>query len=152
MNTFRGPFRVMFEDLRLQFYILTCITVVLSTFYILIGIFVPSEGTFNAGASFGPYYGLFLFYPFLIYTKGFKYIISLGGTRKQFLFSTFASVGIFLISGTLVLNGLYTLNDYLVHRGISSATLFHMGDLIKGSGPLLYYWVYLLWLVLRFGI
>ncbi|CDQ40533.1 MULTISPECIES: hypothetical protein [Virgibacillus] len=152
MNTFKGPFRVMFEDLRVQFYILTTITAVLSIFYIILGMLFSSDGSFNAGASFGPYYGMFLIYPFFIFTKGFKYIISFGGTRKQFLFSAFINAGIFILIGSLVLNGLYVLNNYLIEQGISSGTLFHMGDLVNESGFFLYLWVDILWGIFLFGI
>lgn len=152
MNTFKGPFRLMFEDMRVQFYILTVVTAILSIFYILLGIFVSSEGTFGVGASFGPYYGMYFIYPFLIFTKGYKYILSFGGTRKQFLVSAFVNAAIFIIAGSLVLNGFYLINNYFLNAEISSATLFHMGDLVDGSSIFLYFWVDILWGIFLFGI
>ncbi|WP_102275272.1 hypothetical protein [Cytobacillus massiliigabonensis] len=152
MNTFKGPFRVIFEDLRIQFYILTGATLVLSLVYLIIGKILASHDTFTVGASFGPYYSLFLYYPFLAYTKAYKYTISLGGTRKQFLLSTIANTGIFLLMTTLILNAFYLLTDYLANKEIISAKLIHMGDLVKGASPLLYPWIDLLWGIILFGI
>lgn len=152
MNTFKGPFRVIFEDLRIQFYILTGATVVLSLVYLIIGKILSSHETFTVGASFGPYYSLYLYYPFLAYTKAYKYTLSLGGTRKQFLGSTIANIGIFLIMTTFILNLFYYLTEYLSNLGIISASLIHMGDLVKGASPLLYPWIDLLWGIILFGI
>ncbi|MED4531566.1 hypothetical protein [Metabacillus fastidiosus] len=152
MNTFKGPFRIMFEDLRLQFYILAGVTSFLSILYIVLGIFVPSDDKFIVGVSFGPFYGFFLIYPFFFYTKGFKYIISLGGTRKQFLLSSFLNISLFLVMAIIILNGFYFLTDYLVKEGISKGTLFHMGNLVNGAAPYLYPWIDLLWGIILFSI
>ncbi|MED3574936.1 hypothetical protein [Cytobacillus praedii] len=152
MNTFNGPFRVIFEDLRIQFYILTVATLVLSIVYLIIGKILSSHDTFTIGASFGPYYSLYIYYPFLAYTKAYKYTLSLGGTRKQFLLSTIANIGLFLLMTTFILNFFYYLTDYLSNQGIISTSLIHMGDLVKGASPLLYPWIDLLWGLILFGI
>ncbi|MEC2074904.1 hypothetical protein [Metabacillus fastidiosus] len=152
MNTFKGPFRIMFEDLRLQFYILAGVTSFLSILYIILGIFVPSDDKFMVGVSFGPFYGFFLIYPFLFYAKGFKYIISFGGTRKQFLLSSFLNIGLFLVMAIITLNSFYFLTDYLVSEGISKGSLFHMGDLVSGANAYLYPWIDLLWGIIIFSI
>ncbi|MGG3928019.1 hypothetical protein ABET51_18815 [Metabacillus fastidiosus] len=152
MNTFKGPFRIMFEDLRFQFYILAGVTSFLSILYIVLGIFVPSDDKFMVGVSFGPFYGFFLIYPFLFYSKAFKYIVSFGGTRKQFLLSSFLNISLFLIIAVLLLNIFYFLTDYLVSEGISKGTLFHMGDLVSGAGIYLYPWIDLLWGIVLFSI
>ena len=151
MNTFKGPFRLIFEDFRLQFYIMTGVTSVLSIFYIVFWILLSSEDTFIGGVNFGPYYTMFIILPILAYMKGLKHIISFGGTRKQFLLSTFINFALFLILSTLVLNGLYLVTEYFARQGITNATLFHMGHLVNVSSPLLYLWIDTLWGIIIFG-
>lgn len=148
MNALKGPFRLMFEDMRIQFYILTGITVALWLFFLVLGM---SVDTFM-GTLFGPYYGLFAIYPFLVYNKGYVYTLALGGTRKQFLFSMLAASGLFIVICMAVLNGIYQLNAFLLNQGIINIPLFHMGELVGSANPLLYFWVDLLWCVFLFGV
>ncbi|WP_054706036.1 hypothetical protein [Bacillus sp. JCM 19041] len=152
MNTFKGPFRIVFEDLRIQLFIIGGITIVLSIVYFLLGVFASADEVFNAGASFGPIYGLLLFYPFFFFNRPYQFTLAFGGTRKQFLLAVFSAGAILIVAGGLLLNSLYFLNQFLVDHGYSMGTIFHMADLGESTNPLLYIWIDLLWCTFLFGI
>lgn len=150
MNTFKGPFLLMFEDMKVQFYIISAITVLLTAFYILLGMIYNRE-LFNVGAIYGPFYGLLLIYPFLIFNRCYQYILSLGGTRKQFMGAVMLAGGLFILAGMTALNVLYAFNEFLVGEGYSAARITHLADLSGSSNFFLYVWVDLLWGTFLFG-
>src|SRR5699024_12332496 len=90
----------------------------------------------------------FLIYPFLNY-KGYNYIISLGGTRKQFVLTMYLSVLIFSFASVALLNFLYYLSTNIVG---STATLFHLGGLVNSANWLVYLWVDFSWILFLFSL
>ncbi|ALX48407.1 hypothetical protein [Lentibacillus amyloliquefaciens] len=145
MNTLKGPFLLMFKEMRLTFYINFGITIALMALYIFLSYSTGENG--DLGSIFGPFYAVFLIYPFILF-QGYKYILSLGGTRRQFMMATFASVSIYMVLSVLILNGLHLLSQFFIDQG----QMFHMADLVNGSHPLLYIWIDLLWVVFLFGV
>lgn len=152
MNTFKGPFRLVFEDFRIQFFMIGGITIVLSIVYFLLGVFANADEVFNAGQSFGPFYGLLLLYPFFFFNKPYQFTLALGGTRKQFLLAVFSAGAILIVASVLLINSLYFLNQFLVDHGYSMGTIFHMADLGESTNPLVYIWIDLLWCTCLFGV
>src|SRR5699024_3662469 len=71
---------------------------------------------------FGPFFIVFLIYPFINF-KGYNYILSLGGTRKQFVLAMYLSVLIFSFASVALLTFLYYLSTHIV---VSTAILFHL--------------------------
>ncbi|GAK09176.1 hypothetical protein [Geomicrobium sp. JCM 19038] len=145
MNTLKGPFRLIFKEMKPTFLINAGITIALMGLFVFLSFY--ADGNENIGVLFGPFYAIFLFFPFFL-MKGYKCILSLGGTRKQFMISTYLSVTIYTILGVLTLNGFYYLSPYVLNQGY----IFHMGDLVNESNPFLYLWVDALWLFILFGI
>jgi len=144
MYTLKGPFRLIMKEMSLTFYINIGVTLALMALFIFLSYYnVANEAL---GIAFGPFYVIFLVYPFILF-KGYKYILSLGGTRKQFMVATFLSVGIYIMLSGIILNGLYFLSPLLFNEG----QLFHMADLVSGSHPFLYFWIDLLWMFILFG-
>ncbi|MBY7141566.1 hypothetical protein KFZ56_00285 [Virgibacillus sp. NKC19-3] len=144
MNTLKGPFRLIMKEMNLTFYINIGVTLALMALFTFLSYFNVANETL--GITFGPIYAIFLAYPFILF-KGYKYILSLGGTRKQFMLVTFLSAAIYIVLSAIILNGLYFLSPLLFNEG----ELFHMADLVNGSQPLLYFWVDVLWMFILFG-
>ncbi|WP_413381742.1 hypothetical protein [Alkalihalobacillus sp. 1P02AB] len=150
MNTFKGPFLILFEDLRFQIYIILLITFFLEVFMVGLGLLLNVDQF--AAVVFGPIYGLFIIYPFILFNKSYKYTLAFGGTRKQFLFATYLNVGLFLLITMLILNGMYQLNQWVFDRGISSAQFIHAGWIHESTNAFLYIWTDILWGVFAFGL
>ncbi|GAF15472.1 hypothetical protein JCM19046_2672 [Bacillus sp. JCM 19046] len=152
MSTFKGPFRIVFEELRIQFYIIAIITIVLTALYVCLGIInANNDETFNVGANFGPVYGFLLLYPFFFFNNSYQYTLALGGTRKQFMLAASISGILFIVCSMLIINLLLVLNGWLIEQQYSSSTIFHMGDLLPTSNPFLYYCLDLFYGVFLFG-
>ncbi|WP_026701921.1 hypothetical protein [Salibacterium aidingense] len=153
MNTFKGPFRLLLKEMRPTFYINTLVTLVLMAFFIILGFWTESadNSTVAVGVIFGPYYAIFLAYPFIIF-PGYRYILSLGGTRKQFMKAALMSAVLYVLLAMLILNGLHFLSESIVSFGNHSISFFHMADLVNGENPLLYLWVDILWCLFLFGV
>jgi len=146
MNTLKGPFRLIMKELSVTFYINIGITFALMILHVFISYYSAENETF--GGIFGPFYAIFLLFPFML-SKAYKSILSLGGTRKQFMFATFLSNGIYIVLSGIILNGLYFLSPLLL---FNEGQIFHMADLVNGSQPLLYLWIDLLWMFIAFGL
>ncbi|QQK80836.1 hypothetical protein HUG20_13660 [Salicibibacter cibi] len=145
MNTLKGPLRVIIKEVNVTFYINVGVTLGLMALYIFLSFYLGENEML--GITFGPFYGIFLIYPFILF-KGYKYILSLGGTRKQFMIATYLSISIYIILSGILLNGLHFLSPYLLNEGY----IFHMADLVSGSNPLLYVWIDVLWMIILFGV
>ena len=145
MNTFKGPFRLIIKEMNVTFYINLVVTLALMGLYIFLSFYLAENDML--GVTFGPFYAIFFVYPFIVF-KGYKYILSLGGTRKQFMFATYLSIGIYIVLSGIILNGLHYLSPYLLNEGY----IFHMADLVNGSHPLLYIWIDILWMIILFGV
>lgn len=128
----------------LIFYINVAVTVAIFALFLFLSF--RADGNENLGVIFGPFYAIFLFYAFMFF-KSYNYIISFGGTRMQFILSTFISTLIFLTVGTIILNALYILGEMTFQNGY----IFHMADILNGANPAMYFWVDFLWLFILFG-
>lgn len=151
MNTFKGPFRIIFEELRIQFYIMAIITIAITALYVFIGVYNSEGETFNVGVNFGPIYGFLLFYPLFFFNGAYKFTLALGGTRKQFMHAVSIAGLLFIVFGMLLINILAIANSWLVDQNYSSGVMFQIGDLLSSSNMLLYYWIDLLYGIFLFG-
>lgn len=145
MNTLKGPFKIVEREMRVTFYISLAITIALFALYFFLSFRV--EANTSLGAMFGPFYGVFFFYPFII-AKTYKYILSMGGTRNQFFFGTVLAMLMYLVITVLVLNGLYLLSEAI----FQNAFVFHMADLLHEANLPMYFWIDFLWLFILFGL
>lgn len=148
-STFTGPFKLMFEDLKKQTIIILSVTLAILILSSLTGFLISDQ---YSGAIFGPIYGFFLIYPFLLYNKTYRYVLSLGGTRKQYLVSTMINTILFICINTLILNVAYQLNVYLSEKNISPIHLQHAGAMLASDNPLLYWWTDILFCFFLFGL
>lgn len=145
MNTLKGPFKIIIKEMNPTFLWNIGITIALMGLFIVLSFY--TDGNEHLGITFGPFYVIFLVYPFIL-MKAYKCILSLGGTRKQYMIATFLSIGIYLVLSAIILNGLYFLSPYVLNQGY----IFHMGDLVNESNPFLYVWIDVLWMFILFGI
>lgn len=144
MNTLKGPLKIVSKEMGLIFHINAAVTIALFALFLFLSFRI--DGNENLGMIFGPFYAIFLFYAFMFF-KSYNYIISFGGTRMQFILSTFISTLIFLTVGTIILNALYILGEMIFQNGY----IFHMADILNGANPAMYFWVDFLWLFILFG-
>ena len=145
MNTLKGPFKVVMKEMGLTFYINTFLTVALFALYIFLS--TKAEPNEMLGVIFGPFYVVFAAYPFIFF-KAYKYILALGGTRKQFMFSALAVSMIYLVAAALILTALHLLGEVIFENGYN----FHMAHILSNPGTAMYFWVDFLWLFILFGI
>lgn len=145
MNTLKGPFKVVSKEMRLTFYINAFLTIALFALYIFLS--TKTDSNELLGVIFGPFYVVFLAYPFVFF-KAYKYILALGGTRKQFMISAITASMIHLIGATVLLNVLHLLGESLFHTGYN----FHMADILADPNAAMYFWVDFLWLFILLGI
>ncbi|WP_312098292.1 hypothetical protein [Niallia sp.] len=145
MNTFTGPFRLMMREMSLTFYINVAITFVLFAFYNILGfIGVTDAGSFIL---FGPLFIVFLIYPFANFS-GYKYILSLGGTRKQFVLALYLTAFIYGVISVVILNLFYLITNSINN----SINLLHFAELTNSSNWLVYLWVDFCWIFFLFSL
>lgn len=145
MNTLKGPFSVVFKEMKLTFYINTGITIALFALYIFLS--TQLDGNEMLGLIFGPFYIVFLTYAFIFF-KSYKLILSFGGTRKQFMLSSFIAAFLYITAGTIVLTALHYIGEVTFQDGY----VFHMADILNDANPAMYFWVDFLWLFILFGL
>lgn len=145
MNTLKGPFKIVAKEMSLTFYINVGITIALFALYIFLS--TQLDGNNMLGLIFGPFYVIFLTFPFIFF-KSYKYILSLGGTRKQFMISSFIAGLLYILAGAVILTILYYAGKLLLQDGY----MFHMADLLDTANPAMYFWIDFLWLFILFGI
>src|SRR5699024_8268077 len=80
--------------------------------------------------------------------KSYKFILALGGTRKQFIVSSFLSTLAFIIICTIILNVLYLISGMTFQNGF----IFHMADILNDANAAMYLWIDFLWLFIIFSI
>lgn len=148
MNTFTGPFRLMMKEMSRTFYINVVITFVLFVFFNLLGFIDAESASF---IFFGPLYIVFLLYPFINF-KGYNYILSLGGTRNQFVLAIYLSAFIFSVISVSLLNLFYYLSTNIISSGSRSVNFFHLADLVNSSNWLIYLWVDFSWIIFLFSL
>ncbi|GAF63355.1 hypothetical protein BTS2_0246 [Bacillus sp. TS-2] len=149
MNTFKGPFQLFYEELRLQVMIIAIITAFIFAVATVIGYLVGVQINHTI---FGPVYGLLFIYPFIAFTKGYKNLMALGGTRKQFLLSVFLNAFLFISIAMILLNSLYFLNQYLFIRDLTYLNLIHTAGFFPNESIILYFWSDFIWGILAFSI
>lgn len=145
MNTLKGPFKMMTKEMGMTFYINAGITLALFALYIFLS--SQADGNEYLGLLFGPFYIVFLIFPFILF-KSYNFILSFGGTRKQFIISTFISTLIFIVIGTIILNVLNIISEMTFQNGY----MFHMADILSDPNTAMYFWIDFLWLFILFGI
>ena len=147
MNTFTGPFRLMLKEMSMTFYINTAITFVLFIFFNFLG-FIDAEKS-GSFILFGPFIIVFLLYPFINF-KGYQYILSLGGTRKHFVWAFYLSALIYSVIGVIFLNVLYYLSVNIFDSG--SVKFMHLASFVNDANMLVYLWVDISWILFVFGL
>lgn len=145
MNTLKGPLKIVTKEMGMTFYINVGITIALFALYIILS--TKADGNEYVGVLFGPFYVIFLVYPFVLF-KSYNFILSLGGTRKQFIASTFIAALIFIVIGVILLNGLHLISQMVFQNGY----LFHMADILTDVSTAMYFWIDFVWLFILFGI
>src|SRR5690625_5164200 len=145
MNTLKGPFKVVVKEMNLTFYINVGITIALFLLYIFLSAQVGGDNML--GFIFGPFYIVFLIYPFIFF-RSYKFILSLGGTRKQFMMTSFIATFLYLVMASILLTVLHYIGDMMLQDGY----IFHMADILGDANPVLYFWVDFLWMFTFFGI
>lgn len=145
MNRLKGPLKIVSKEMGVTFYINTGITIALFALYLFLSFRADSNE--HLGVLFGPFYVIFLVYPFIFF-KSYNFILALGGTRKQFIISSFLSTLIFIVIGTIILNVLHLIGGMTFQSGY----LFHMSDILNDANPAMYFWIDFLWLFILFGL
>ncbi|MFB4160021.1 hypothetical protein ACE1TF_09065 [Geomicrobium sp. JSM 1781026] len=143
MKPMTGPLLLMRKEMNFTFVINMIITVVLFFSFAWIGS-IEADASF---VLFGPIYAVFLLYPWVNF-KGYSLILSLGGTRRQFVISFYLIAIVFMILSVAILHGLYLINDQLLQW----TTFTQTGELLGSSHPLLYIWADFIWLFALFSI
>ncbi|WP_404427949.1 hypothetical protein LG296_09055 [Ureibacillus chungkukjangi] len=147
MNSFVGPFRLMIKEMSMTFYINATITFVLFIFFNLLGVFdVAKSGIFFLH---GPLFIVFLLYPFINF-KGYQYILSFCGTRKQFVFAFYLSSLIYGAISILLLNLFYYLSKII--NANNTIEFFHLANIVNDSNLLMELWIDFTWLIFVFSL
>ncbi len=146
MNTFMGPFRLMMKEMCVTFYINAIITCVLFAFFAVLALSDVIDSV--SFILFGPLFIVFLMYPFVNF-KAYDYILSFGGTRKQFVMALYLSAFLFSAASAVLLNALYFLSTRIAGP---SMALFHLGRLTNHSSWLVSVWVDFSWLSFLFAL
>lgn len=141
----KGPIRILLKEMNVTFYINLIITIALVPLYIFISM-TDNTDNFN-GVLFGPFYVILFIFPFVVF-KCYQYILSLGGTRKQFMLSLLVSLVFYLILCALILNVLY----FNIQGLLQSGNIVHMAETLDSTSYILYFWVDILWMFLLFAI
>ncbi|MET3504673.1 hypothetical protein [Halalkalibacter oceani] len=149
MNTFTGPFRLMMREMSMTFYINAAITFVLFVFFTFLG-FIDAAVS-ESFVLFGPFFIVSLLYPF-VHFKGYHFILSLGGTRKQFVLALYFSVFIYSVTSVALLNLFYYISANIIERISSAANLFHLAELVNSPNWLVYLWVDFSWIFFLFSV
>ena len=145
MESLKGSFKIVSKEMSMTFYINIAVTIALFALHLFIS-FRADTNEYLA-VLFGPFYVIFLVYPFIFF-KSYNFILSLGGTRNQFIISSFLSTLAFIIICTITLNVLHLISGMTFQNGY----LFHMADILNNPNALMYLWIDFLWLIILFGI
>jgi hypothetical protein len=145
MHTFKGPIKIIAKEMNITFYINLIVSIALAVLYVSLSYIINDNNML--GLLFVPFYITLFLFPFIVF-KSYQYILSLGGTRVQFMVSILVMMMIYLVSSALILNIFYFISRELLQSGF----IFHMADLINTTNPMIYLWVDLLWMFLLFSI
>src|SRR5699024_22685 len=118
MNSLKAPLKIVSKETGITLYIVIASTIALFGLYVCQTTIAYS--TELLGILFGPFYAIFLAYSFIFF-KSYKFILALGGTRKQFIVSSFLSTLAFIIICTIILNVLYLISGMTFQNGF----IFH---------------------------
>lgn len=146
MNTLKGPLRIVSREMSLTFYINTGITIALLLLYMFLSTKLDGSNEM-IGLIFGPFYIVFLTFAFIFF-KSYKFILALGGTRQQFMLSSYIAGLFYILASALVLTAMHYLGKAIFENGY----VFHMADILPNANPAMYFWVDFLWLFILFGI
>src|SRR5699024_10695153 len=100
MNSLKGPLKIVSKEMEITLYIKLALTIALCVLYIFLS--TRADSNEMLAILFGPFYAIFLTYPFIFF-KSYKFILALGGTKKQFIVSSFLSTLAFIILCTIIL-------------------------------------------------
>ena len=145
MHSLNGSLKIVSKEMGVTLYINIALTIALFALYLFIS-FRADPGEY-LGVIFGPFYVIFLVYPFIFF-KSYNFILALGGTRKQFIISSFLATLTFIIICTVILNVLHLLSRMTFQNG----SIFHMAGILNDPNPAMYFWIDFLWLIILFGI
>lgn len=145
MHSLKGSLKIVSKEMGVTLYINIALTIALFALYLFIS-FRADPGEY-LGVIFGPFYVIFLVYPFIFF-KSYNFILALGGTRKQFIISSFLATLTFIIICTVILNVLHLLSGMTFQNG----HVFHMAGILNDPNPAMYFWIDFLWLIILFGI
>ncbi|PGL71178.1 hypothetical protein [Bacillus sp. AFS055030] len=141
MNSIRGTYQLVFDELKWYFKIFSLITLLLSVVYILVSIIfnIPSQ---SGAALFGPIYGGISTFAVAGLVIPFQVAIGLGSTRTQFLKSYNVMSVLMVITSITYLNVIYYIMKVLLDKGINSFRLYHPAELVSLKYHFFtYYWI-----------
>ncbi|MFD4706047.1 hypothetical protein ACFWM3_14430 [Gottfriedia sp. NPDC058432] len=141
MNSIRGTYQLVFDELKWYFKIFSLITLLLSVVYVLVSIIfkIPLQ---SGAALFGPTYGGISTFAVAGLVIPFQVAIGLGSTRRQFLKSYIVMSLLMVITSITYLNILYYIMNILLDKGINSFHFYHPAQLVSSEYHFFtYYWV-----------
>lgn len=141
MNSVKGTYQLIYDDLRWYFMLFSTITLGLSIIYLLISIMfnIPS-GT--EAALFGPTFGGICTFAIAGLVVPLQVAIGLGSTRIQFLKSYNVMASLMVVGSITLLNVLYLIMNFLIDKGINKFHLYHAGEWYSANYHFFsYYWI-----------
>ncbi|MFF2875839.1 hypothetical protein ACFVR2_05895 [Gottfriedia sp. NPDC057991] len=141
MNSIRGTYQLVFDELKWYFKIFSLITLLLSVVYVFVSIIfkIPLQ---SSAALFGPIYGGISTFAVAGLVIPFQVAIGLGSTRRQFLKSYIVMSDLMVITSITFLNILYYIMNILLDKGINSFHFYHPAELVSSEYHFFtYYWV-----------
>ncbi len=141
MNSIRGTYQLVFDELKWYFKIFSLITLLLSVVYVFVSMIfkIPLQ---SSAALFGPIYGGISTFAVAGLVIPFQVAIGLGSTRTQFLKSYIVMSVLMVITSITYLNILYYIMNILLDKGINSFHFYHPAELVSSEYHFFtYYWV-----------
>lgn len=149
MSSWKGVFRLLFEDVSWYFgkLLLLCVTVPVTIVWIIIGIFFELNDTTIAAIS-GPTYGFVALFSILGFKPLFALAVASGSTRGQFM-KVFYCVGLAVISFTILCLNVFQYVLVTVYKQyMVEAQILHPARLFLKE----YHFSSYLWVDLMFGL
>ncbi|PGM53302.1 hypothetical protein [Bacillus sp. AFS053548] len=141
MNSIRGTYQLVFDELKWYFKLFSLITLLLSVVYVFVSMIfkIPLQ---SSAALFGPIYGGISTFAVAGLVIPFQVAIGLGSTRTQFLKSYIVMSVLMVITSITYLNILYYIMNILLDKGINSFHFYHPAELVSSEYHFFtYYWV-----------
>lgn len=150
MSNLKGSFLIIFKEVKIQYITFTLVTLFLALLYLAVGYYAqPSD--FSPLLS-GPILGIFALLPFFMFSDPYKAAIELGATRKNYLYSLFLNMLMFVI-GILIFHELLSqIIKFISHKTDTHITLIRLGELITNPSIFDFLWLDFLFAIFIVGL